>query len=221
MAQVSHGVRRVLEIPWVYSFFQKSIQKKSIWADLLYGQFESASDSLRVLDIGCGPGTFLTLLGERVDRGKFVGIDPSPDYIRRATELFPEAKFMCGTVGTVALAEETFDLIVISGVLHHLDDHDALEIMSFAGNHRAEKGKIITVDPVFFPGQNLIAKWMARADRGQNVRTPDSIEALWRNALPSSTIQISIRSGYLRVPYNHVVCTVDSDAFSDKADETG
>jgi len=143
-----------------------------------------------------------------VDRRKFVGIDPSPDYVRRATELFPEAKFKCGTVGTVALEEENFDLIVISGVLHHVDDDEAVEIMRFANTHKSDRGKIIAVDPVFFPGQNFIAKWMARADRGKNVRTADSLEQLWRNALPTSTIQISIKSGYLRVPYNHVVCTV-------------
>lgn len=208
MGQVSNGLRKVLEIPWVYSLFQKSIQKKPIWADILEEYLEVAPSSLRVLDIGCGPGAFLTLLGERADRGKFVGIDPSLAYIRRATELFPEARFVCGTVETVTLAEDNFDLIVISGVLHHVDDDEALEIMRFAHSHKADSGKIITLDPVFFPGQNFFAKWMARADRGQNVRTSDSLERLWRTALPTSTIRISIESGYLRVPYNHVVCAV-------------
>jgi trans-aconitate methyltransferase len=208
MAQVSRGVRKILEVPWIYSFFQKSVEKRPIWSDILEQQVGLVRESMRVLDIGCGPGTFLTMLNDRMDAANFWGLDPSPEYIRRASELFPGASFLCGTVATVALPKKTFDLVVVSGVLHHVDDDEAMEIMRFAHAHKSDEGIIITVDPVFFPGQNFFAKWMALADRGQNVRTVKSLEQLWLRALPASNVQISIKSGYLRVPYNHVVCTV-------------
>ena len=210
MGQVSHGVRRILEVPWAYSFFQKSIQRKSIWADIFEREIFLDVNSLSILDIGCGPGNLLAEQGMKIDQSKFVGIDPSQDYVDHATELFPAARFHSGTVKSVDLTEETFDLIVISGVLHHVDDEEAQEIMRFAHAHKTNKGLIVSLDPVFFPGQNVFARWMALADRGQNVRTVESLEGLWRGALASSDIQISIKSGYLRVPHDYVLCKVSS-----------
>lgn len=209
MGQVSRGVRRILEVPWVYSLFQKSIQRKPIWADIFEQHIVLDLETTRVLDIGCGPGLLLTVEGDKFDHSKFVGIDPSRDYVEHATKLFPEARFLLGTVGQVALTEEVFDLIVISGVLHHVEDEEAIEIMRFAHAHKSNKGVIVSLDPVFFPGQNIFARWMALADRGQNVRTVESLEGLWR-AAAASDIQISIKSGYLRVPHDYVLCKVSS-----------
>lgn len=214
MAQISRGVRKILEFPWIYSLFQKALQRKSIWADLLGLQPGKKQDFMRVLDIGCGPGTFLSLMEDKIAPANFVGIDPSPDYISRARELFPRASFLCGTVATVSLPRTVFDLIVVSGVLHHVDDDEAKEIMSFALAHKSDEGTIISVDPVLFPGQNLLARWVAQADRGQNVRSAESLEQLWLEAIPTSKVEISIKSGYLRVPYNHVVCTVGRSLLS-------
>lgn len=210
MGQVSHGVRKILEVPWVYNFFQRSIQKKSIWADIFEREISLDVDSSRILDIGCGPGNLLAEEGMKIDQSKFVGIDPSQDYVDHATELFPAARFLTGTVRSVDLTEETFDLIIIAGVLHHVDDQEAMEIMTFAHAHKSNKGLILSLDPVFFSGQNVFARWMALADRGQNVRTAKSLEGLWRGALASSDIQISIKSGYLRVPHDYVLCKVSS-----------
>lgn len=198
----------------MYSLFQRILQRKSIWADLLGDRLEKNQAFIRVLDIGCGPGTFLTLMEDKIAPANFVGIDPSQDYISRATEQFPRASFLCGKVATVSLPRKFFDLIVVSGVLHHVDDDEAKEIMSFALAHKSDEGTIITVDPVLFAGQNLFARWMAQADRGQNVRSAGSLEQLWVEATPTSKVQISIKSGYLRVPYNHVVCTVGGGVYS-------
>lgn len=194
----------------MYNFFQKSIQKKSIWADIFDREISLDVYSQRILDIGCGPGNLLAEDGIKIDHNKFVGLDPSQDYVDHATELFPAARFLSGTVKSVDLSEETFDLIIISGVLHHVDDQEAMEVMTFAHAHKSKNGLIISLDPVFFPGQNPFARWMALADRGQNVRTVESLEGLWRAASASSDIQISIKSGYLRVPHDYVLCKVSS-----------
>lgn len=208
MAQVSHGVRKILEIPWIYSLFQKSLERRPIWAHILEHQIGLGENSLTVLDIGCGPGTLLTLLGNRLDSSRFVGIDISSKYVKRAEELFPSARFLCGTVETINLSKKDFDLIVISGVLHHVDDEEAIRILRFADAHKSDQGTIVTLDPVFFPGQNFFAKWVAQADRGQNVRTVRALEQLWRQALPASHVQISLLSGYSRLPQNWVSCKI-------------
>ena len=214
MAQVSKGIRTVLESPWIYSTFQNLVSKKPIWPDLIEEFLPRSDEPLRVLDIGCGPGTFLHGNWFSIDRKNFVGIDPSPEYIERAKADFPAAQFFEGTVETVSLEDRKFDLVVLSGVLHHLDDAEATAVMKFATEHLAQHGHAISIDPVLFPGQNPIARWMALLDRGQNVRTLEQMRDLWSENITGAVLLTSVKEGYLRVPYNHIVCVIKYDAVS-------
>lgn len=163
---------------------------------------------LKVLDIGCGPGTFVDGGWLPVRHENFFGIDPSPEYIAAAKKNFPRANFFEGTVGNVSLENRFFDLVVLSGVLHHLEDSEAAAVVNYAVGHLSEEGTVISVDPVFFPGQNRFARLMAKADRGQNVRSVVELEQLWTSHLGTCSLQTHIKGGYLRVPYNHVVVVI-------------
>lgn len=110
MGQVSKGFRTVLESPWIYSTFQNLVSKKPIWPDLIEEFLPRSQEPFRVLDIGCGPGTFLHANWLPIDRKSFVGIDPSPEYIARAKADFPDTQFLEGTVETVSLGVRKFDL---------------------------------------------------------------------------------------------------------------
>ena len=208
MGQVSKGIRSVLESPWIYSTFQNLVSKKPIWPDLIEEFLPRGEEPSRVLDIGCGPATFLHGNWLPIEQKNFVGIDPSPEYIARARTDFPEAEFIEGTAETVSLGDRRFDLVVMSGVLHHLGDPEAARAMKYAVDHLAEGGTVITIDPVIFPGQNPFARWMALADRGQNVRSVDRLAELWSKNANGGHLTTSVEHGYLRVPYNHVVCVV-------------
>jgi SAM-dependent methyltransferase len=80
----------------------------------------------RVLDLGCGDGTYTRDLITR-DKASFVkGIDPAPDAIAHARALAAQAElsncvFQQSLIGDVD-ATEHFDVAVLRGVLHHLDD---------------------------------------------------------------------------------------------------
>lgn len=206
MGQVSTGIRRILEVPLIYRFFQRAIWKKDIWPDLIAEFFPSNKQDVKVLDIGCGPGSFLDGGWLEMKQSNFVGIDPSPHYIQRASQAFPDATFFVGTVDNVELEDKAFDVAVLSGVLHHVDDFQASAIIDFAVRHLARSGLVISMDPVLFPGQNRFARWMALADRGQNVRTVDELQALWDTCEELSHTKIGIKQGYLRVPSNQAVC---------------
>lgn len=212
MGQVSSGWRAILEFPSVYNFFQNVVLRKPLWPDLVADFLPQNRNYLTVLDIGCGPGSFLRGNWLPLQQASFVGIDPSPEYIRRARADFPDAEFIEGTVATVTLGEEKFDLVVLSGVLHHLGDAEAATVMKFVVKHLASDGVAISVDPVLFPGQNPVARWMALADRGQNVRTLNELEELWSRNAGCSSLVAEVKSGYLRVPYNHVVCVVQKSS---------
>jgi len=206
MGQVSTGVRKFLEMPFLYRVFQRAISKNEIWPDLIAEFFPNRPGDLRVLDIGCGPGTFLEGGWLDIKQSNFLGIDPSPQYIQAARLAFPDARFLLGTVQDVELEDSTFDVAVLSGVLHHVDDLEAKEIIDFAAGHIAPSGLVISLDPVLYPGQNPFARWMALADRGLNVRTVDELRTLWDMCEGLAQRKIGIKQSYLKVPYDHAVC---------------
>lgn len=206
MGQVSTGVRRILELPIVYNFFQRAMSRRPLWPDLVEAYFPDRHSDLKILDIGCGPGNFLAGGFVTTNHSNFVGIDPSPSYIEKARREFPAARFYEGTVRDVQLDSALFDVVVISGVLHHVDDKEAKSILDFAAAHLAPSGSVVSVDPVIFPGQNPVARLIARADRGQNVRTIDELRHLWLSCEGLAAAQFEVKEGYLRFPYNHGIC---------------
>lgn len=204
----SSGLRSLLKNPVVYSVFQSLIVRRQIWPDLFAEFIGQDHGKLDVLDIGCGPGSLLKIKGSSFDPARFVGVDLSVEYINRARLDFPSARFECGTVSELGVLPERFDLVVMSGVLHHVNDVEASEMMKFAVTHVRESGIVLSVDPVIFPGQHRFARFMAEADRGQYIRSVSSLAAMWENTPLTGNVSTFVKSGYLRVPYNHGVCVV-------------
>ena len=76
----------------------------------------------RVLDCGCGLGWFLKVIGELHDCRRY-GIDLDPARLARAAaELGPGAALAVAAAGRLPFSSATFDKIVMSEVLEHLED---------------------------------------------------------------------------------------------------
>jgi ubiquinone/menaquinone biosynthesis C-methylase UbiE len=78
---------------------------------------------MRLLDVGCGPGSITAGLAARVAPGKTIGIDPSSSVIETAKSLAretPELSFETGSIYEVRFAPESFDAIFAHQVLQHL-----------------------------------------------------------------------------------------------------
>ena len=200
MTQNTSGLYKVLSSATVYSLFQNLVGANRL-RKCFVEQHVLAQSGDRVLDIGCGTGAILALLAE-VD---YTGYDPSAAYIHKAREMyFDRGVFFVGEVGSTSMAMSgRFDIVLAMGVLHHLDDDQALQLFCTAHEVLAPGGRLISIDPVFAPGQHPLAKWMIRRDRGKNVRTES--ELLRIAARQFSETKAMLRSDLLRIPYTHIV----------------
>ncbi|MER6894597.1 amino acid adenylation domain-containing protein [Amycolatopsis sp. NPDC000740] len=86
-------------------------------------------DGWRVADIGCGTGHRVVALAQRYPMARFVGIDPAQSSLAVARRLalrnqVTNVDFRCGAIPDADLPG-SFDLIVCSGVVHHLPDPEA------------------------------------------------------------------------------------------------
>jgi len=78
---------------------------------------------MRLLDIGCGPGSITIDLADRV--GAAVGIDASEEAITKARELSAgrsDVRFQVADVYQLPFADESFDVVFAHQVLQHLSD---------------------------------------------------------------------------------------------------
>jgi trans-aconitate 2-methyltransferase len=75
-----------------------------------------------VVDLGCGPGNSTELLVARFPHSEVVGLDASPDMLRKARERLPNCKFVQADIATWLPAAQT-DLVFSNAVLQWLPDH--------------------------------------------------------------------------------------------------
>ena len=121
----------------------------------------------RILEIGCGPGTLAPFLPTT----DYVGFDANPEYIKLAQRRFPGLQFVCERVSEYTLAERgSFDIVLAFGILHHLDDAEAVQLFRIAHDALKPGGRLVTHDGVWTSNQSGIAKYLLARDRGQFVR---------------------------------------------------
>ena len=188
----------VLGLPAAYRVFNVLIgapRARTVFVEQHVRPFAGA----RLLDAGCGPGSMVPHL-EGVD---YTGFDANERYVAAARALHPRIRFLCHRVGDDVAAGERFDLVVASGLLHHLDDDDVLRLSRLAASRLEPGGRLITIDPCLVAGQHPMARWLARRDRGAHVRSRDQYLELLQRVFDRVTA--TIRTDLLRVPYTHLI----------------
>lgn len=208
MAQVTSGIRRILSLPIAYSFLQAALGAGRLRRRICRELIRPGNDDV-VIDVGCGPAAILELLPPAV---RYYGFDLSEDYIRAARERYGDrGHFACADIA--AAPPESVPMCTIAlalGLLHHLDDDEARNLMVALSGRIAPGGRLITLDGTFVPGQSAFARRLVAADRGQNVRAPDAYAALVPEDL---SVKAHVRHDLLNVPYTHCIleCTKRAD----------
>ncbi len=89
-----------------------------------YPQLAPTSAEMRLLDYGCGAGTFMDVLRERGFAGYLAGCDVSATMLAEARRRWVRGPMpqLCAIENAQALfAPATFDIVVVSSVLHHVE----------------------------------------------------------------------------------------------------
>jgi SAM-dependent methyltransferase len=200
VAQTTSGIRAILSHPSVYRTFQQVLGSPRVSRELVQTHVQ-LRPGLRVLDIGCGPGRLVDYL-PGVD---YTGLDLSETYIRAARRRYGDqgARFFVSRVDDLDPAElGDFDVVVAKGLLHHIDDGEALHFFDVAARVLADGGRTVTLDNAYTPDMSRAARFVVSRDRGQSVRTPAAYAALAREAF--ANVDIAVHHDLLHVPYTHV-----------------
>jgi SAM-dependent methyltransferase len=131
----------------------------------------SLRPGLRVLDVGCGPGTNAGYFGSC----HYIGVDINARYVESARRRH-KGTFLVGDATKIgSLIESRFDLILVNSFLHHVPEEDAVRILATLDGLLADEGEIDVIELVL-PRQRGIARALARADRGDFPRPAEA----WR-----------------------------------------
>ena len=187
MAQITHGVWSILSYPLFYSMLQSIMGAHRSRKKFVVEQVKPFQ-GMNVLDVGCGPAEILNYLPDV----NYWGFDVSENYIVHARAKFTtRGNFQCKKLQETDIENlPKFDVVLALGLLHHLDENEAKNIMQLASKALKLGGRLLTIDPCFDPSQNPIAKFLIDKDRGQNVRDQNGYKNIALAAFNSVHVEV-------------------------------
>lgn len=204
MKKTFTDIRSILAIPATYRLFSKLIGFDHSRSECVE-KYVRPKKGYKILDIGCGPGCILEYLQEV----EYIGFDMSQNYIDDAKKRFGNrGTFLCKNVTRHAIQEtQVFDIVLAIGVIHHLNDTEALQLFELAQSALKPLGRLVTFDNCYVEDQSKIARYLISLDRGKYVRKKEDYLNIASKVF--SDIKVNIRYDLLRVPYTHVImeCT--------------
>jgi cyclopropane fatty-acyl-phospholipid synthase-like methyltransferase len=195
--QTSTGVKKTLELPWVYKLFQRLIQNRKAQRRFV-DRIVSVEPGMKVLDIGCGPAEILEDLPEGID---YVGYDMESKYIEFARQKYgSRGRFFCQRVSEQDMPEPgTYDRVLAIGLIHHLNDDEAKKLFQLAAHALKPGGAMVTNDNAYIDKQSPIARYIISHDRGRHTRTPEGYTKLAGTVF--SQIETTLVHDMMKVPY--------------------
>lgn len=172
---------RAFEHPLVYRTLQAPFHERKLEPFL---RRLHRHPTMRVLDVGCGPGTNAAHFRDVL----YTGIDINPDYIANAQHRFP-GRFLVGDVTDAAvLPADQFDCVLLNSLMHHLDDAAVDGLLGRLGRLVAPGGAIHVLDLVL-PEHWSPARLLARLDRGRHARPIAQWKTHFERAMHIETLE--------------------------------
>ena len=148
---------------------------------------EGMNDKSSVLEIGCGIGTFTSLLAKEVSQGEVLAVDISDESIKQAKRNLEKHKNISFQVTDMSdfKLPDRFDFFIFPDVLEHIpiDQHEALFQTLAAHSHKKSKILIHLPHPTFI-------EWLANhePEKMQIIDQPVHSDQLTSDAYKSGWI---------------------------------
>jgi ubiquinone/menaquinone biosynthesis C-methylase UbiE len=142
--------------------------------------------NLPTLDLGCGTAEFCRCFAPE----KYLGIDISEKYIAFAKRRHPEYSFMVAVGQRLSLPSKRFPQILINGVIHHLNDETAEEVLHEAHRVLADDGKLLLIEDLESNSTSLLSRIIHAMDEGDNIRRREQYEGLVNKLFESQATSV-------------------------------
>lgn len=156
----------------------------------------------RLFDIGCGPGHIVQYIPAGIE---YIGFDTDARYVDFANRRFgAKGRFVLQPFDASSVQEfGRPDLILMNGVLHHMDDATAGAVLKEVASALPDTGAFFALDGCYSEGQNPISRYLIDNDRGKFVRAPEEYQRLC--AASFATAEVAVREDLSWVPYTWAI----------------
>jgi SAM-dependent methyltransferase len=153
----------------------------------------------RTLDLGCGTAEYAELF----EPERYLGVDIHPGYLDFARRRQPRHRFVVADVRSWEGEAEPFDLVLVNGVLHHLDDASAQAFLRTAQSHVRPGGTLLVIEDVRLEGAPLLTRLAHLLDHGDFIRDAREWQKLVSAVTPIARSE-TYSSGVC--PYHLMLC---------------
>lgn len=130
----------------------------------------------KILDIGCGTGILAPLFSNT----NYIGIDIDEKLIDFANKRYPN-KFKLMNGDKINFPNSLFDVILIIGVIHHLDNKTSIKVFSQMKKVLKKYGMILIIEAIPpIDSYNYFGHFLRALDKGHNIRYLEEYEYMFR-----------------------------------------
>lgn len=172
---------RILDVPAIYAVSQALLAPgaKQLLTRELRKPFRGLPPGRLVLDVGCGPSSWLFRLNLHP-----VGLDLSLPYVKQYSQNGHIG--VVGSAGGLPFVSESFDTVFTIGLLHHLSDKLAGQSLREMLRVCRAGGSLVVIDAVMSrsPWRRPLAHLARRMDRGGYIRTEETFRCPLEENIP-------------------------------------
>jgi SAM-dependent methyltransferase len=196
---IRRSADRLAERPETFHWLRKVPEWNSRATKRQIASVRDALGNPRTLDCGCGTGEFAQLF----DAEHYLGVDLHPGYVEFAQGRHPQHRFAVADLRSWPGAGTPFDLVLVNGVLHHLEDDAARAFLATAARQLAPGGTLLVIEDVTLPRPPLLTRLVHWLDYGDYIRDASGWTDLVSQVLPIARSE-TYSSGWC--PYQLMLC---------------